>query len=113
MDKEAYAKYHRAEQKVQALKGFYQHIMVFATFTVCLVAGRYYFLPMLGVLPQDKDVLNWIDLNTYLVPGLWTVVVVIHGLWVYNFRFKWIKRWEERKLVEFMEEESPSSNSNN
>ncbi len=113
MDKEAYAKYHRAEQKVQALKGFFRHILVFAAFTLCFLAVRYYLLPMSGALPQDKDILNWLDWNTFLIPGLWAVVVIVHGLWVYNFRFKWIKDWEERKLMEFMEEEGSSSNSTN
>ena len=113
MDKEAYAKYHRAEQKVQALKGFFRHILVFVSFTLCFLAGRFYFLPMLGLIPQDDDNLNWLDWNTYLLPGLWAVVVVIHGLWAYNFRFNSIKNWEQRKLIEFLEQEDFSSNSNN
>lgn len=113
MDKEAYAKYERAKKSMNALKGFYSHVWIFTIVTIMIFAVRFYLLPMLGVISEDEGFINWLNVNTYIVPGIWGLVILVHGLSVHNLGIQWIRNWETRKIQEFIEEEDLSSNSDN
>lgn len=103
-------KYERALKKVKAIKGFYGHLVLYILVILFLVLLR-------------ADIISWImgrDINIYaehwirfeFVSGwfLWGVAVLIHGLYVYRYKFGFGTAWEERKIREFMDKEENKSN---
>ncbi len=47
--------------------------------------------------------MRWIDLNLLVNLAIWAIILLVHGLVVFNFRF--IRDWEERQLQKYLEEE--------
>jgi len=83
-------RYVKAKEKVKAIKEFYTNLI-----TYCLV------IPFLW----------WINLRTTdflwaFFPTLgWGFGVMAHGMEAYGYNPLWGKRWEERKIQEFMDKE--------
>lgn len=105
MEEEMYMRYQRAEKKMKALKGFHSHLWIFIIITVMIFVVRFLILPRIGALPEEEGFVDWLDVNTYLVPGLWGLAVAIHGITAYRHKIKWLKDWENRKIEEYMEQE--------
>ncbi|MCP4545251.1 MAG: 2TM domain-containing protein [bacterium] len=80
--------YEEAKERIQELRGFYSHLLVFVLgnsflFVVNLLTSRgdwWFYWPLLG----------------------WGVGIVAHGSWVFWGRGLWGKSWEERKIRELM-----------
>ncbi len=80
--------YEEAKERIQELRGFYTHLLMFVLINLFLVAvnlltswGTWWFYwPLLG----------------------WGVGVVVHGAWTFWGRELWGKNWEERKIKELM-----------
>ncbi|MEM7186739.1 MAG: 2TM domain-containing protein [Bacteroidota bacterium] len=108
MNSADYQKYERAKKDVKALKGFYSHVWVFAFVTIMIFVVRFYLLPMFGIVSDDEGFNKWVDVNTFIVPGIWAIVLIVHGLVVHRRGTQWLRKWEERKMQEFMEEEDTS-----
>ncbi|WCN36514.1 2TM domain-containing protein [Aneurinibacillus uraniidurans] len=84
-------KYLRAKKRVQALKGFYIHLVIFVLvniglFFIDLVFSRdsvWFYYPLFG----------------------WGIGLVAHGVAVLGFGGLFGPEWEKRKIEEFMEKE--------
>ncbi len=102
------SKYDRARKKIEDIKGFYNHLMVYIVVNIMLLVFRKnisFFIVNPEVL-EDTSVLNWIDWNVYGTPILWGIGLAIHGFCVFgNVPFLG-KGWEERKIKEFMQDEN-------
>ncbi len=105
-----YEKFERAKKRVKSIRGFYGHLIFFFIFMVLLYVVRFAILPRTDLMLEDEGFINWLDWNTYLLPILWGIAIVIHGISVY--RFKFMKRWEEKKINEFLEREEQESKQN-
>ncbi len=104
MEPESYHKYDRAKKQVKKIKDFYDHIKIFIVAVVVILIIRFYVVPKLGLNWDDeKDFNNWLNWNTYLFPSIWALVILIHGLIV--FKPKVFRKWEDRKMKEFMQKE--------
>lgn len=97
--------YDRARKKVDAIKGFHTHIGVYIVINILILLFRANILSILRLNRVDLEFERWLDLNTWGTVLFWGIGLAIHGLYVYRFKFGFIKRWEERKLKEFMEKE--------
>lgn len=83
--------YHRARKRVEELKGFYTHAMVYVFVNICLFLlnyltspGQYWFYwPALG----------------------WGIGLTAHALGVFGSSGILGTQWEERKIQEYMEKE--------
>ncbi|MCW5519773.1 2TM domain-containing protein [Aureitalea sp. L0-47] len=98
-------KYERARKKVDAIKGFHKHITAYIIVNIFLILIKTNVISAFGdkefVLKLDP----WMELNTYGTLIIWGIVLGIHGLYVYRHKFKFLKRWEERKIREIIEKE--------
>ena len=84
-------KYQKAKERVEAIKGFYIHAIVYVVVNLILFS--------INMLTSPEDL--W-----FFWPHIgWGIGVVFHILTVYNF-FPWFGAdWEERKIKEIMEKE--------
>lgn len=103
-------KYERAQQKVDTIKKFYKHLRVFIIINVLLLLARIKIFKFF----KDGDFSNvqfdrWLDWNTYGTAAVWGVALTLHGLYAFQYKFKFFKNWEERKLKEILEKEENNS----
>jgi len=84
-------KYQKAKERVEAIKGFYIHLIVYVVVNLILFsinmiaspASLWFFWPLIG----------------------WGIGLAMHALSVYGFGRWFSANWEERKIREFMEKE--------
>ena len=84
-------KYQKAKERVEAIKGFYIHLTVYAVVNLILFsinmivspASLWFFWPLMG----------------------WGIGLAFHALSVFVFGRGFNSDWEERKIQEFMEKE--------
>ena len=82
-------KYHRAKSKVQAIKGFYGNLLAY-----CIV------IPFLAYINYNTTSFLW-----FIFPALgWGFGLLMNGLYAYGYSPFFSKKWEERKIKEFMQE---------
>lgn len=103
-------KYDRAKKKVEAIKGFHSHLITYIVINIFIIIFRLKIFPLLDQGSTDMDFQRWVDWNIFLTPLLWGIGLAIHGIYVYKHKFGFLKRWEERKIREIMEEEERSRN---
>ena len=92
-----------AKKRVQELKGYYSHIIIFV-----IVNGILYLLKtgMLTSLlpeafPKESYYYDWINSNILI----WTLILIVHTLIVFRDKFTFVKKWEERQIKKYMEED--------
>ena len=95
------SKYERAKKRVEEEKGFYRHLTVYLIINTLLqlfYSGLFFDFDVLGYAPW------WVRFTT---PFFWGLSLLVH--WIYVFKgfrfFKGLKKWEDRKIQEFMDEE--------
>ena len=93
----------RAQKQVKRLKHFYRHVVLYIIMVIALLLVRYVLLPRMDWMLPDKGFQDWLYWNFVLFPVLWGVALAIHGLTV--FRWGAVKKWEDRKIQELMDEE--------
>lgn len=100
-------KYERAQRRVAAIKGFYNHLTVYLivnaallifkdTLTVNLLSKR-----ALG----NPEFLEWIDWNVYGTPIIWGLILAVHAVKIFGGYSIFGRKWEERQMKRFMDEE--------
>lgn len=93
----------RANKRVKELKGFYRHITVF------LVVNGFLYLMKSGMLtpfmpagfPTEHYYYDWINANVLV----WAFILVIHAAYTFRNKFTFFKKWEERQIQKYMEED--------
>ncbi len=97
MSEEQEIKYLRAKDRVKKIRGFYGHLAIFL-----LVIFTGILAPLLGLsycmfcFSSNK----WLNLLGFTP---WFLGLTFHGLLAFG-KLGFIKKWEERKLKEFLEE---------
>jgi len=84
-----------AKKKVRRLRLFYIHLAGYIVFVALLLYNLYI------VSGPYKN--NIISLNLSII-GVWTVIIVIHGLNIFKGKQIFKKRWEDKKTEEFLKE---------
>ncbi|MEZ2415621.1 2TM domain-containing protein [Muriicola sp. E247] len=83
-------RYEKAKERVQEIKGFFGNLLAY-----CIV------IPFLAWLNYRTTDFPWV-----LFPALgWGIGLITHGMEAYGYNPLWGKRWEERKIKEFMEQD--------
>lgn len=90
--------YLRAEKRLKELKGFYWHAFWYIAVNVFLIAMIVY---------NGGSIL---DFGTWATPLFWGIGLGFHAIGVFGRRFAFGKKWEERKVREFMEREERNQN---
>ncbi len=90
----------KAVQKMETLKAFYHHAIVFLVINIALIL---YFGNIFGKGPTEFN-----DLGTYFVLFFWGIGLFWHLIYVliyFFFKNNWIQKWEEKKIRELIEKE--------
>jgi len=113
MENTKYNKYEKAVKHVKKIKGFYKHVLIYFIINIILIGIKR--IPILYVVNDNQNAdqvfLDWMDVNIWSTPILWGIALLIHGLYVYRFKFPFFRSWEERKIKELMEKESSKETS--
>ncbi len=101
------SKYERAQERIIQLKKFYNHATVFVVINVLLFLFRNHFRVTLVSKEAfgNPDFLNWIDWNVFGTTIVWGIFLAFHAIKVFGNITVLGKKWEERKMQEFMNEE--------
>jgi len=99
-------KYLRAKKRVEKIKGFYVHLMVYFIVNTFLSG-----IIIFGLMQDDDgDSLGEVIQNfgVYSIWGSWGIGIFFHWLGVFGFNVIG-KNWEERKLKEILDKEERNS----
>ena len=84
-------KYQKAKESVEAIKGFYIHLIVYVVVNLILFSINM-------IVPPDNLCVFWPLMG-------WGVGFVLHALSTFGFLPRFGADWEERKIREIMENE--------
>jgi hypothetical protein len=95
----------RAKKRIEELKGFYIHFMVYVfinimitvVVTVSLMHNGYSFWEAIG---------NFGSFSTWL---FWGIGIFFHGLKVFSYSPFFNKEWEERQIQKYLDEDQRES----
>ena len=95
----------RAKKRVEELKGFYKHLMVYIMVnimitTIIVVSHMYNGADFIDALWDFGSISTWF---------FWGIGVFFHGLKVFSFNPFFNKDWEERQIQKYMEEDKEQS----
>ncbi len=98
--------YERALKKVGVIRRFYKHLRVYIIINVLLLLLRakiFKFFNDGNISDVQFD--RWLDWNTYGTASIWGVALFIHWVYAFQYKFKFFKNWEDRKLKEILEKD--------
>ncbi len=98
-------KYDNARKKVNAIKGFHSHLTAYIVVNIVLLLLKANVISALADQDIDLNLERWLQWNSWSTVILWGIGLLIHGIYVYRHKFKFLKNWEERKIREIIEEE--------
>ncbi|AEM69182.1 hypothetical protein Murru_0125 [Allomuricauda ruestringensis DSM 13258] len=92
-----------AKKRVQELKGYYRHIIIFVIVNGTLVLLKTGVLNSLlpETFPKESYYYDWINANILI----WAVILLVHTLIVLRHKFTFFKKWEERQIQKYMDED--------
>ena len=100
MENKDTAAYRRAKKKVEILKGFYNHLWVYLAVNIVLL------LVNVDVYnAESSDFFKW---ENYFTAIFWGIGMLCHGLYTFyvlNFNTGFFKRWEEKKIQEYLDKD--------
>lgn len=102
------SKHERARKRVKEIKGFYDHVKIF------IVVNAFFYLLKSGWLntfmPEGVELIpvyfNWVNVNLLV----WLSILAVHAVYITRHRWAFLKKWEERKIKEFMDKERDEIN---
>ncbi len=92
--------YRNAKKKMEILKGFYNHLWVYIAINTVLILVN---AEVFNSEPNDFS-----DLGNYFTAFFWGIGLVCHALYTFytlNFKNSFLKRWEEKKIQEYLEKD--------
>lgn len=105
METEKSKTYLRAKEKVQHLKAFYNHT------TIYIVSNAVIILINAGLF--KKGPMDFTGFQVYFVAVFWGIGLIWHAIYmvfVLYVNIDFIKRWENKKINEFMEKQDNQFN---
>ncbi len=105
MDYSENIKLRKARKRVEALKGFYKHLLAFIIVNIAIFIVRGQVLEFFQNESPDKNFLEWVDWNILIVPIFWGIGLLFHAVKVFQYKLNFIKTWEERQLRKYIKEE--------
>ena len=92
-------KYERAKKKMEDIKGFYTHLVVY------LIVNTMLILVQLGIFTRGFYGIEFPEWSVFSTPFFWGIGLFFHGLYVFPHRFPFFKDWEELKIKECMDKD--------
>ncbi|GGI58003.1 2TM domain-containing protein [Winogradskyella haliclonae] len=86
--------YIEAQKKVSKLKWFYIHLAAYLVVVACVIWNL--------IIIEDTPYTDAILAINYSTIGIWGFFVVLNAIKVFRGRSIFNKKWEEKKMQEFM-----------
>ncbi|MBC8753849.1 2TM domain-containing protein [Kordia sp. YSTF-M3] len=94
--------YMRVQKKVDNLKGFYIHLFVYL-----IINSIFLYIKVTENMDKGDTFLEaLLDSDNFGLWILWGIGLVLHGINVFITNGKFGQDWEERKIKEFMSEDT-------
>ena len=90
-------RYLNAQKRVKEIKGFYRHLLWYVIINVLIVIGV--------VAAYGWDFSQIFTFNAYSTAFFWGIGIAFHWLGVFGKGKIFSKKWEERKIKEFMDKD--------
>jgi 2TM domain len=87
-------KLEKAKKRLEKIKGFYIHAIVYAIVNLLLLFSA------INIFSGSLQMPDWAHFTT---PFFWGIGLFFHG--VNTFKYGYFKRWEDRKIKEYLEKE--------
>ncbi|WP_425075998.1 2TM domain-containing protein [Psychroserpens sp. S379A] len=97
---EAY-RYSLAQKKVERIKGFYIHLIVYFIANIVLNVAKITHNLRNGETFQDA----FFDFGTIAIWLFWGIGILFHAFGVFGFDYLLGKNWERKKLKEYMDKD--------
>jgi hypothetical protein len=88
--------YEAAKKRVEKLKGFYVHLLVYLLVNTMIIYANYQFGNSKG---------SFFELGNFSTAFFWGIGLAAHGLSIFSLEVFFGKDWEERKIREIMDRE--------
>ena len=88
--------YARAKKQVKKMRGFYSHLLVYVVVNIMIVI-----INIQDLEPGE----SYFQYKNFFTLFFWGIGLAIHGLTVFLPGIVLGKKWEERKIKEFMDNE--------
>lgn len=95
----------RAKERVEELKGFYIHLMVYVLVNL-FIAGISIYARMNG---GESFIDALFSFGTFATPLFWGIGLVAHASKVFGFNLMFGKNWEDRQIQKYMDEDKRDS----
>lgn len=96
-------KFDRAKKRVDEIKGFYTHLAVYLVVNVVLLLSA---SGLFNGAFKGFHISTWYHFTT---PIFWGIGLLFHGLFIFQIKSGSFKKWEERKIKEYMEKDKEES----
>lgn len=94
-------RYIRAQKRVEQIKQFYKHLLVYIAVNLFVIGRRIY----KDIVYRDESIMEaFTDVDNYNIFFWWGIVVLLHGVNVFGKQKVFSKDWEDRKIKEYMNE---------
>ncbi len=104
-------KFQKAKRRLDGIIGFYQHLTVYVLLSMLLLFCRKYIIQFaIAKGATDQGFLDWLEMHTWFMPLLWSLVIAIHALLVFSkkpgfwksLKPKMLKAWENKQIEKYM-----------
>ena len=89
-------KYQEAKKKVQKVKGFYTHAIVYVVVNLMIIVAN------IQNLAAEE---SYFQFKNFMTAFFWGIGLAAHGFSVFVPQWVLVNDWEERKIKEIMERE--------
>jgi hypothetical protein len=98
-------KLRKARKRLEALKGFYKHLLVYIIVNIAIFVVRGNVLEFFQNQSPDKNFMDWVDWNVLAVPVFWGIGLLFHAAKVFQYKLPFIKNWEDRQMKKFIDKD--------
>ena len=91
-------KYIKAKKRIEDIKSFYKHLVVYILVNLFFIGRRIYKDVQYG----DSLIDALTDISNYRLFFWWGLIVIFHAISTFDIVNLFSKDWEERKIKEYM-----------
>lgn len=97
-----FEKYNRAQRKVEKIRGFYTHFVIYIVINLFISGVR-----IKDIMKYDDTTFydTLFDVGTYITWLFWGIGVALHAFAVFGLPMLLGNNWEENKIQQFMDED--------
>ena len=95
-------KYTRAKKRIEVLKLFYTHLVIFIVANPIIIFIRFKIYTTFPKEQLTNGFIDWVDYNVFGTLIVWSIILFLHWLYIKNAA-SFIKNWEEKQISKFLD----------